>query len=64
MNVEESLPMAHSLLNIKEFIPNRDLMDVMNLLSLREFLVDKKNVMNLVNGGFYSQALFYILVQA
>lgn len=42
MNVEESLHMAHSLLNIKEFIPNRDLMDVMNLFSLREFLVDKK----------------------
>lgn len=42
MNVEESLPMAHSLLNIKELIPNRDLMDVMNLFNLREFLVDKK----------------------
>ena len=44
MNVEESLPVAHSLLNIKEFIPNRDLMDVMNLFNLREFLVDKKKL--------------------
>lgn len=34
--------MAHPLLNIREFIPHRDLMDVMNLFNFREFVVDKK----------------------
>lgn len=40
--MEGSLPMAHPLLNIREFIPNRDLMGVMNLFNLREFIVDKR----------------------
>ena len=45
MNINEgggSFPMTHPVLNIREFIPNRDLMDVMNLLNLRGYLVDKK----------------------
>lgn len=42
MNVEGSLPIAHPLLNNREFIPNRDLMDRMNLFNLREFIEIKK----------------------
>lgn len=45
MNINEcegSLPMAHPFLNNREFIPNRDLMDRMNLFNLREFIEIKK----------------------
>lgn len=34
--------MAHPLLNNREFIPNRDLMNIMNLFNLREFIEIKK----------------------
>lgn len=42
MNMEGFLFMAYFLLNIREFILNRDFMGVMNLFNFREFIVDKR----------------------